>query len=77
MDHDKTQFWISILYLIGSHVIDVYINQARQQGRLDDVAFLETKSDDIMFRVFCGYWILHSISQTITMTNVGYDMFID
>jgi hypothetical protein len=73
MDHVspsiEAQFWISILYLIGSHVIEVCLQQARQQHRLDDVVFLNSKSDDTQFRLFCGYWTLSTIGRTAKSTG--------
>lgn len=64
MDHateqkSKTLFWYNILYLIGSHVIDV----ARRKY---PTTFELPQSDNPWTEIFCGYWILNLLSQTTT-----------
>ena len=49
-----SEYWYNILYTIGSYMIDT----ANTLFTEDNIS----KSDHIITRVFCGYWVLYTIA---------------
>jgi hypothetical protein len=51
-------FWINILYSIGSYMIET-----TRSMQCDDTIELDSKYDDPITCIFCGFWILYTIGE--------------